>query len=177
MQKKPSVTALLDLLNKPALLKWANNIGLQGISLEASRAKSKAQGFSLHKQIELFFKEGELLQDDGDQNALDKFLRGKKVISYENSIETDWFVGRYDLELQSKDETYLCDFKSSTGVYLETILQLTAYRMARKVDKIAVISIPDFYFKPVEIKDFTPYEEILKSLSNIYRLKGETGWK
>ena len=29
--KVPSVTTVLGILNKPALVKWANNLGLQGI--------------------------------------------------------------------------------------------------------------------------------------------------
>ncbi len=70
--------------------------------------------------------------------------------------------------------TYICDFKSQSAVYLETILQLTAYRLAgnhSEFTKIAVIEIPSFRLIPIEIHNFEPYEEILRSLYSIYKCK------
>jgi hypothetical protein len=49
---KPTVSQLLQLLDKPALLGWANKIGLEGISLDEYRKKSTKGGTDLHKEIE-----------------------------------------------------------------------------------------------------------------------------
>jgi hypothetical protein len=67
---------------------------------------------------------------------------------------------------------YLCDFKSNaSGVYLENKLQLVAYSEIDKVDEIGIISLPDFAFHQVRIKDRKPYVGILKALSHIYKCK------
>ena len=52
--KKPHVTQLLDLLNKPALLNWANKIGLQGINIDEFRKNALRKGSARHREIENF---------------------------------------------------------------------------------------------------------------------------
>lgn len=175
--KKPSVTDLLDLLNKPALMKWANRIGLQGTSLDEYRKQAKARGTSIHAEIEGFFRDGTTLTCPHSQASLERFLSGKKVIAYESPLETEWFVGRCDLIVEHSGVKYLCDFKSSDGIYLETVLQLAAYQMAEPCGAAAIVVVPEFRFKELIVKDFTPYEEILKALSGIYTAKKQLGWK
>lgn len=169
---KPSVSKLLSLLDKPALLSWANRIGLQGIELSEYRKKALTEGTSIHKQIEDYIKIKKPFDDIINQNAFDKYFSNKVIIDYEKKIETDWFIGRLDIKFEYKGKIYVCDFKSNQkNVYLENKLQLVAYRMSENADGIGVISVPDFKFLPIQIKDYTPYEEILKSLSNIYKFK------
>jgi len=50
--KKPSVSQLLSLLDKPALLGWANKIGLEGKTLLDVRRQNMSAGTNLHKQVE-----------------------------------------------------------------------------------------------------------------------------
>lgn len=171
--KKPSVTELIKLLDKPALMKWANRIGLQGIELDEYRKNILKAGTSIHSQIELFIKENKPFEREQDQSNYLEFIKDKSVIKVEEKIETDWFTGRVDLIVEWNGKTYICDFKNNQeNIYFENVLQLTAYKMAIPCDFIAVIGVPKFKFMPVySIKDFTPYEEIIKSLSNIYTLK------
>ena len=49
--KKPSVTELVKLLDVPALMNWANRIGLEGISLKDYRNKESKESVSIHKLI------------------------------------------------------------------------------------------------------------------------------
>lgn len=172
---KPTVSQLLDLLNKPALLKWANKIGLEGTSLDAYRSKSMAAGSSLHEQI----KNQVLYKIPFDaietQTNFDSFLRDKRIISVEQDIETEWFIGRYDVEVSFNDTFFLCDWKSSDAIYFENILQLVAYRMAKPDHKVAIVQIPSFKFKPLGISDFSAYEDILKSLHTIFVNKKRIG--
>lgn len=171
---KPTVTELLDILNKPALMKWANKIGLQGISLDDYRAKSKKEGTSLHKQIEEYILNGVCFEDSSIQTNFEKFQSDKVFKEIELSIETEFFRGRLDAKIIYKDSLYLCDFKSNDGIYLEQKLQLTAYRMADRNCKIAIVKIPEFTFKEVVINDFKPYEDLLIELSKIYHLLKQT---
>ena len=172
MVNKPTVTDLIKLLDKPALLGWANRIGLDGIKLDDYRKKSTTTGTSLHKQIEMYVKEKKPFENLVHQQSFDKYFFDKEILSIETNIETEWFKGRMDLKIGYKGKTYVCDFKSNqSSVYFENKLQLSAYRMAENADGVGIISIPDFTFIPVIIKDFTPYQEILKLLSRIYYLK------
>lgn len=174
--RKPTVTQLVDMLDKPALVRWANKIGLQGTSLDTYRSQKKMDGEDIHEQINMFFTNGTPFKDPETVFRFTALMSDKKVISSEKEIETEWFTGRYDLLVDISDKKFLIDFKGGDGVYLETILQLVAYRMAEPCDHIAVVQVPEMKFRPLYwVKDFTPYEEILKSLSNIYVLKKQVG--
>lgn len=177
MSDKPSVTDLLDLLNKPALMKWANKIGLQGISLDAHRRKSKAEGTSLHRQIESFLKHGIPLEDPVANADLNDFMAGKEVIGLEGRFEHEHFIGRYDVKLKIDGKVWLCDFKSSSSVYLENVLQLTAYRMAEECDGIAVIEIPSFKFKPITVQNPKVAEGIVRALAYLFQAKNALQWE
>lgn len=168
--KKPSVSELLKLLDKPALLKWSNDIGLKGIKLEDYRKKSTGDGTNLHNQIEQYFTNGVCLENPIHQEALEQMMLGKEFINCEQKIENKWFVGRYDIMLGQETDIFICDFKSSNRIYFEQRLQLSAYQMCFPESKIAVIQIPSFKFTPINI-DFEQYQNILKALSYIYTTK------
>ena len=50
--KVPGVTTVLSLLNKPALVKWANNLGLQGIDSNKYRDAAADIGTLAHAMIQ-----------------------------------------------------------------------------------------------------------------------------
>ena len=58
-----SVSKLIEVLNKPALLHWSNKIGLQGISLKDYRKKSTSKGTSKHNQIENYLLNGVIFEE------------------------------------------------------------------------------------------------------------------
>jgi hypothetical protein len=176
---KPSVIELTSILDKPALMIWANNLGLKGIRLDQYRKGVMKEGTSLHKQVEGFMMHNIPFLNHEMEEKCVNFFAGKRVVEMEKNIETDYFVGRYDIKFQDgEDVNYICDFKMNhTKVYLENILQLIGYRMGDECDKIGVISLPDFTYFPIEIPDFTPYEQIMINLSNIYNLKNQINGK
>lgn len=170
--KKPSVTELLSLLDKPALLGWANRQGLAGIDISRARPNWLAQGLSIHDQIENFIRKGEPFISSTDQESFKEFISDKEILALECNVETEYFVGRYDIRLKWKDKTYIMDFKKDKKkIYLEQKLQLVAYGMAEPCDAFAIVSVPTFTVMNIKIKDRKPYEEIIKSLSNIYTQK------
>jgi len=173
--KKPSVTQLLDLLAKPALIGWANKLGLQGIDIKEKRKASLAKGSSLHDQIERFCLGTGDFEDANNRDRFVEMMLGKNVFLVEQEIETEWFCGRYDAMLcDESGECWVVDYKSGFKgkVYLENKLQLVAYTMACPAH-MALISIPQFQFVPVCIPDRKPYEQMLMRLSEIYYLKKE----
>ena len=169
---KPSVTQLLDLLNKPALLKWANKIGMEGVSLDDYRKKSMADGSSLHKQVERFIKDKTPFEDKDFQARFEAFFADKEIIAFEQSVTTRNYTGRLDIKYKWADAVYICDFKSNhKDIYLENRLQLSAYRAASGADRVGIISIPDMKLMELPIKDFSPYEHFLNLLSDVWQAK------
>jgi hypothetical protein len=49
--KKPSVTDICKILDKPALLKWSNKLGLEGIDLNYYQNSVLNRGIKKHKEI------------------------------------------------------------------------------------------------------------------------------
>tara|TARA_R110000823_G_scaffold225280_1_gene353098 strand:- start:38 stop:571 length:534 start_codon:yes stop_codon:yes gene_type:complete len=174
MDKIPTVTKLLSLLDKPALLKWANRIGLEGVKLEDYYKKSKAKGNSYHDQVEQMIKLNKEIEDPIMREKFHVFFDGSNIMESEKNVTGEHWRGRYDVKFSRHGIVYLCDFKSNAKrVYLENKLQLVAYSEIESVDEIGIISLPDFTFHHVKIKNRKPYVGILKALSHIYQCKNE----
>jgi hypothetical protein len=172
--KKPSISELIDLLNKPALISWANKQGLMGVDVIANRVEKMNRGTSMHAQIENFILNGECLEVESHQKGLINFLADKEVLHIEKKIETEWFTGRIDCILKHNGETVILDWKSKAKrVYLENKLQLVAYGLAERCDSFGIVSVPNFQYFPLKIENRAPYEKILKNLSAIYYAKKE----
>ena len=170
---KPSVTQLLDLLAKPALITWANEQGLKGVNIKTARQSALKSGTSMHAQIEAKdFADPEVRQN------YERFMSDKELIDSEQEIETEWFTGRYDARIKWRGLTYLVDYKKSRRqrVYFEYKLQLAAYSMGVQADRFAMVATPAFI--PVEVnlsEDMPKYREVLIALSKIYQLRQELG--
>jgi hypothetical protein len=170
--KKPSVSDLIGLLDKPGLMFWANKIGLKGESLAAYKTKIRNKGTSIHSIVESFSVDGLLSSDDELNKKMINFFSDKEIIDSEQSFETEYYTGRYDVRLKWKGLIYKCDYKSSSKVYLENKIQLAAYKLAfpDDDDSLAVIHLKDFVISPINL-DMNLYEELLIALSKVYELK------
>lgn len=170
--KKPSVSQLLSLLDKPALLSWANKIGLEGKTLLDVRRQNMSAGTNLHKQVERWLINKTPIEDQAYQDSVVNFFADKTIIAVEKQIEHDKFCGRLDVKYQTANgDTYICDFKTNQSrVYRENKLQLAAYRMSDGCDKVAIISIPEMKLVECNIANFAPYEKTILCLSELYEL-------
>jgi len=158
-----AVTKLIALLDKPALLKWANKVGLQGIDLSDYQKKSKSDGTSNHNKLERYFKHGEPFSG---VELLEKELAGFKVIGCETEVNNGFICGRVDLILEKNNVLYICDFKSSKGIYLGTKLQLSAYKHLYQAHKICYINLDTY--KLVEIN--IPTEHYFTVIKRLYQI-------
>lgn len=164
---------MIDQLDKPALLKWANKIGLQGINLDDYRAKAKEEGTDIHLAVENFLK-FKLMSDNEDLNQrMIKFFSDKEILEVEGVIETDFYQGRFDLKLRWQGMVFICDLKSNSKVYFETKIQLAAYKLgSHDCDHVAVIHLPELLIRPVSL-DLQKYSQLLNNLSDIYDLRNQ----
>lgn len=166
---KPTVTELIALLDKPALLKWANKIGLQGIALDDYRKKSTGEGDDTHKKIENDLKHGIPFENENFQ----KFKSRYEVLQVEPVIECEFYKGRADVLLKRDELTWLFDFKNSTNIYFEQKLQLVAYKRILKADRIGIINTQSFVENIIDLtpQQETSYTKILSALYVIWREK------
>ena len=170
--KKPSVSELIALLDKPGLLYWANKIGLQGTKLSDYKKQSTGAGISLHQQISEKIKTGKEIIGHVLKEKFSVFEKKVNIIDSEIHLETDYFTGRADIRFSYKGNDYISDFKSSQTIYLEHKLQLCAYKMAFPDCNISITNLPDLITTPIKI-DFEKGAKILIALSEIYKLKNE----
>ena len=138
-ERIPSVTTILAILNKPALLYWAHQQGFEGKDLY-EKAEAQA-GTCAHDMIECDIKGKEfdpslypvkILEDA--QGAFDSYLRWKETSAFK-PIETEVSLvsekmqvgGTLDCVGTLNDRIRIVDWKTSKDVYEEYILQGATY--------------------------------------------------
>tara|TARA_Y100000310_G_scaffold305644_1_gene346035 strand:- start:221 stop:859 length:639 start_codon:yes stop_codon:yes gene_type:complete len=142
----PGVTTILNILNKPALVKWANNLGLQGIDSTKYRDKLANIGTITHLMILGYLaKSGLDLSEFSQQdistaeNCMLSFYEWEKShvllpIILETPLSSDiyGYGGTPDFIGEINGRLELMDFKTGTGIYNESLYQLAAYRQLAK---------------------------------------------
>ena len=155
------VTTALGVLAKPALIKWANNLGLQGIDSSKYTDAMAVIGTIAHRLIECDLKgiTPELREYSPDdintaENALLSFYEWRKghiieVLGSELQLvsETYRFGGTTDLYCRLDGVLTLVDFKTGSGIYPEHYYQVCAYRQLMiesgfQVDAVRILNIP-----------------------------------
>jgi len=168
-----AVTKIIDLLDKPALIVWANKLGLKGLSLKDYYSKVTSEGNEKHNEIENYFKHG--IEFKGYELLKEK-LKDYEVIAIEETITNDFLIGRIDLVLKKDGLVYVCDFKRNKSIYLKTKLQLSTYKEMLNADKICFINSENFDLIEIKINTIK-YYTIVKRLYQIHKLLSELNEK
>ncbi len=137
----PGVTTFLQVLNKPALVKWANNLGLQGIDSNKYVDNLADVGTLAHTMIMAYLKGEEVDTSEYSQTQID--LAENSFISYlewakshkiepilveEPLVSEEYrFGGTPDLIAVVDGVNTLIDFKTSKALYPEHNIQVAAY--------------------------------------------------
>lgn len=191
----PSVTTVLSLLNKPALVKWANNLGLQGIDSTKYKDKLAEVGTLAHKLILDYFRKVKTDTSQYSKDTIEKaensflsFLEWTKEKKIEPILiekymvsENYGFGGTFDFYGTVDKVYYLIDYKSGSGIYEDMIYQLSAYRELLEehkywVDKVMILRIPRTEDEQKETKEKADTKkewQIFLHLLGIYYLKKE----
>jgi len=158
-----SVTKLISLLDKPFLPKWANNLGLNGISLDSYMKDKSRLGDNKHEEVQNY-----LLYDkefEGFEKV--KYIKDTfEIIGCEVNVDNGFINGRIDLVLKFEDKLYIVDFKSNNKIYLSTKLQLATYQKIINAEKIFYMNFEDYKMKELNI-DVEKYYEIVKRLYQV----------
>jgi len=187
------VTTILSILAKPALIKWANNLGLQGIDSSKYTDSAARIGTLAHYMVQCYlsgdatdFSEYSNTEIDQAENALLSFFEWSKgheikPIFLEKGLvsETYQFGGTIDCYAEIDGKLTLCDFKTGSGIYEEHYYQLCAYRQllfehGHEVKKAIILNIPRKETEDFAEKVFTDFNngwEIFHHCLALYNLK------
>ncbi len=191
----PGVTTVLGILNKPALVKWANNLGLQGIDSSKYVDDKASIGTLAHQMIADYLRgeatgteEYSKMQIDQAENSLLSFFEWEKnnhikPLLVEEPLVSEMFRfgGTIDCFGKVNGKMCLLDFKTSSGIFKEMRTQVAAYRQlliehGHKVDHVTILRIgrtPDEGFEERRINELDKRWEIFQHALAIYNLQKE----
>jgi hypothetical protein len=188
------VTTALNVLSKPALIPWANRLGLQGID-STKYVDDKADiGTCCHYLIECDLKsETPDLKDyapavvNEAENGFLKFLEWKKahiITSVKSEIqlvsEVHQYGGTIDIYAELDGKPTLIDIKTSgSGIWPEMKHQVSAYKQlleenGHKVDKVMILRVgrsEDEGFEYAEIGNLDKHFELFLHCLAIYNIR------
>ena len=191
----PGVTTILGILNKPALVPWANKLGLQGIDSSKYVDEKAKIGTLAHQMIADYLKgvttdtsEYSKVQIDQAENATLSFFEWEKthpiepILIEERIVSEEYgFGGTIDCLARLNGELCLIDFKTSRGIFPEMLIQVVAYRQlliesGYDVTKINILRIgrtEDEGFEERLVNHLDKRWEIFLHCLEIYRLQKE----
>jgi len=195
----PGATTITGLLAKPYLIKWANDLGLEGIDSTKYRDEAASVGTLAHALVQSNIT-GEPVDTsafspidvDLAENAVISFLNWKKQHKLKPIIcevplvsESRRYGGTVDCYCELDGEPTLLDFKTGKAIYDEYFVQLAAYREllqehGHPVSTCRILRIGRDETEGFEERTITHtdrYFEVFTDLLDIYYIKRELGWK
>lgn len=142
----PGVTTILSIINKPALVKWANNLGLKGIDSSSYVDETARIGSLAHQMIQFSLGGPAWVEDefskeqiDAAENSLLSFYNWEKShemdtikIEFPLVSEIFQFGGTIDWYGYIDSNLWLVDIKTSAALYPEHVFQVAAYERLLK---------------------------------------------
>ena len=197
----PGATTITGLLNKPALVAWANKLGLEGIDSSKYVDKAARVGTLIHAMVEAHIINKPLDSSDYTQIEIEKANVGYfKYLDWEKQhtiepifnekalvSEKHKYGGTLDFYCKLDGKYTLIDFKSCKGIYDEQFCQVSGYgnllrEQKNKVEQVLILRIgrsedEGFEEKYIQPKEEKLYFKIFKSLLQVYYTKKELGWR
>jgi len=189
----PGVTTVLGVLNKPYLVKWANNLGLQGIDSNKYTDAAAKIGTLAHYMVQCHltgetpnFDDYSKSEIDQAENALISFFNWEKqhdikpIFNEKALVSLNYiFGGTVDCYAMIDGKLGLIDFKTGKAIYPEMIIQLAAYKQLLRengyeVDNVRIIRIgrtEDEGFDEKTVTNLDTQWELFTHLLEVYRLK------
>jgi predicted RecB family nuclease len=194
----PSVTTVLQILNKPFLMKWANFMGFKRKNIDAILEESAMVGTIVHELIHAYMTKayyiwtGLRVAKTLVMAYFNSFLEWKKthtieMIFMEEQLISDRYAGTSDFYGVVDGKFTILDFKTSKKPYSSMFLQLAAYciileAMGRQVDQVGIIIInaDGYNEKFISREKLQPYMDTFIMLVELfhkwYDLNESEGW-
>ena len=191
----PGTTTIMSILAKPALIKWANDLGLEGIEYTKYLDVLADVGTLAHKIVECYFTQEKVDYSNYSKNVIEKaenciksfnaWTKSHTVDPIENELqlvsEQFQFGGTIDCYCKINGEVYLLDFKTGKALYDEQLIQLSAYMQllnengypCHKAKILRIGRSEGEGFEERELTNFARYWQIFDACNKIYKLKKE----
>lgn len=191
----PGVTTIIGQLDKPALVRWANKMGLEGIDTAKYTDEKKEIGTLAHYLILCHLKQISPITSDFSPVVVDKaencflsYLNWEKQHKIEPDLieeplvsETDRFGGTPDLYGKVDGKPELLDFKTGNAIYSDYWFQIAGYGILleeRKhtIKNYRILNIPrteSEAFLEEQKSNINIQTKIFRNLLNIHYLKKE----
>lgn len=135
----PSATTVLKVINKPALVYWANSLGYKHQSIKKVLEESSAIGTDFHDMLSNYTM-GKEISGEHLNDAITLFLLFKdwaeeneyKAIISEQKLVGDEYGGTLDAISSINGKIYMVDYKTSKNIYSSMFLQLAGYGLLVK---------------------------------------------
>lgn len=192
----PGVTTIVGLLNKPALITWANKLGLEGIDANKYVDKAANIGTCAHYlvQCHLSGEEPDLSnftpqEVTAAKNSLQKYFEWEKqfeiiplLLETPLVSEQYQFGGTIDCYAKLNGKPWLIDFKTGRALYDEMFIQVAAYNTLLHENGysveggVAILRIgrnekEGFEYRVLSQEELNHQWEIFKHLLAIYYLR------
>ncbi len=183
----PSVTTILKLLAKPALVKWANIMGFKRRKVEDILEEKSYIGTYVHELIESWLSGHYIvrLKDDYHRigyNHFAQFYNWYKshditMEFVEQSFSCKYFGGTVDFYGEIDGKKTIVDFKTSKGFYSSMFLQLSAYvylleQKGYEVEQVGILCINQdkYKFKTMSREQIGRYQETFLKLAEVFEV-------
>lgn len=136
----PSVTTILKILNKPALVYWANYLGYKRVSVDDELYRTSSFGTKIHELIEhaiqgkriVYYHELPDYSMYEVLSALNNFYKWynkveAEAVFQEKKFTSDNYGGTLDYYGIIDDKKTIVDFKTSKDIYPTMFVQLGLY--------------------------------------------------
>ena len=192
----PGVTTITGQLNKPALIIWANRLGLQGIDSSKFRDDKADIGTLAHEMILAHLSKREPETEDYSKNQIDaaensflSYLEWEKqhkiepiLTEFQAVSETHKYGGAFDFYGFIDEALEVVDFKTGSGIYDEMWLQVAAYGklIIQPIHRYRILNIPrteDESFKEEVKTDLSLHFEAFLKLLDFYYLNKQLNKK
>ena len=196
----PGVTTITGVLNKPALVGWANRMGLDGIDTRNYVDNRARMGTLAHEMVEAYLqgREVDLSEEspatvEAAENAMLSFHEWAKgheyrVIDIEmKMVSPSWRVGgTCDIYWTLDGVPTLTDLKTGNGIYPDHKCQTMAYASIMRengldVQRVSILNIPReadevFGYEVIQPAEEPVYREVFEHALSIYQLKKKVRW-
>ena len=192
-KRVPSVTTILGILNKPALLQWAWQCGVDGLDYRTVRDTAGDIGTLAHYMILSHLRKQEPDLSEYSQHNIDlaencflKYLEWEQEHTIEPLLveeplvsELYGFGGTIDCLAKVNEELWLVDHKTGKAIYPEMAHQLAAYshlltEAGYNVANARILRIgrdETIDFEERVFNDMKIHWQIFQSCLNIYNLQ------
>lgn len=189
----PGVTTILNVLNKPALVGWANRIGLEGVSVGAYVDSLASIGSCAHYLIECSLKGEEPATDDFTPNELRaahqsagrfaEWIEAKHFEFVESELQMvsskHRFGGTLDILAIVDGRLNVIDIKTGKGIYPEMLVQASAYaelakEVGHQVEEIRILNVPRSEAEPFQeqvVTDWTLQWGLFQAAKSVYEFQ------